>query len=187
MADGVLTGTELRERLQRTFEWLGDRTDYTSWANVTSWWRDPELLRALGPALADQFNDTDPTVVLGLQSRGCLLGALVACHLGVGLVEVRKNEEPAAHSERLWQRTTPPDYEDRHLTLGFRRDLMASSDRVLLVDDWIATGSQALACHQLVGDAGATWLGTSVIVDCLERPELRRPLNLRAILHARDL
>ncbi|MBE1608137.1 phosphoribosyltransferase family protein [Actinopolymorpha pittospori] len=166
---------------------MSDRKDEWRSANETGWWRDPEVLASLGPALADQFSDTHPTVVLGLQSRGCLLGSLVAQHLGLGLIEVRKDPVRSADSDRLWQRTTPPDYEDRHLTLGFRRNLINSGDRALLVDDWIATGAQALACQGLVADAGATWLGASVIVDGLERPELRRPLNLRSLLHVRDL
>lgn len=60
------------------------------------------------------------------------------------------------------------------LRMGFLRELVGSGDRVLLVDDWVATGAQAETCRQLVAAAGATWLGTSVIVDALERPELRR-------------
>lgn len=126
-------------------------------------------------------------MILGLQSRGCLLGVLVAQHLGLGFVEIRKNPVHAADSDQLWQRTTPPDYQDRHLSLGFRRDLVRSGDRVLLIDDWIASGAQALASQALVADAGATWLGMSVIVDGLLRPELRRPLKLKSLLHIRDL
>lgn len=185
----MLSVSDLRDRLKATFQWLGDRTDdYDSYqAELTGWWRDPDLLATLGPALAAPFENAGPTVVLGLQSRGCLLGPLVAAHLGLGFVEVRKDPIRSADSERLWERTTPPDYEDRQLRLGFRRDLLSSSDRVLLVDDWIATGSQAATCHAIVADAGATWLGTSVIVDALERPELRRQLRLASILHERDL
>lgn len=113
--------------------------------------------------------------------------ATLAQDLGLGLIEVRKDPARSADSDRLWQRTTPPDYEDRHLTLGFRRNLINSGDRALLVDDWIETGAQALACRGVVADAGATWLGISVIVDALELPELRRPLKLRSILHVREL
>jgi adenine phosphoribosyltransferase len=180
-------GGELRTRLVRAFRWLGDRTDSSGQAELAGWWRDPALLAALGPALAAPFRDLRPTVVLGPQSRGCLLGSLVATQLGVGFVEVRKNLERAADSQELIERTTPPDYRDRHLRLGFPRAFVGVSDRVVLVDDWVATGSQAETCRQLVADAGATWLGASVIVDALERPQLRRPLQLRSLLHAHDL
>ncbi|GAB3414034.1 phosphoribosyltransferase [Flindersiella endophytica] len=183
----MLSVSDLRTRLKSTFQWLGDRTDSSYQAELSGWWRDPDLLAALGPALAAPFEAAAPTVVLGLQSRGCLLGSLVAAHLGLGFVEVRKEPTRSANSERLWERTTSPDYEDRQLRLGFRRDLLDGNDRVLLVDDWIATGSQAATCQAIVADAGATWLGMSVIVDALERPELRRPLRLQSILHERDL
>lgn len=81
----------------------------------------------------------------------------------------------------------PPDYEDKWLRMGFPRELVGSGDRVLLVDDWVATGAQAETCRKLVTDAGASWLGTSVIVDGLERPELWRSVRLEALLHVRDL
>lgn len=183
----MLSTGDLRSRLKSAFQWLGDRSDDSYKAEVTGWWRDPDLLASLGPALAVPFEDADPTVVLGPQSRGSLLGPLVALHLGIGFVEVRKDPARGADSDRLRERTTPPDYEDRHLRLGFRSDLLSGADRVLLVDDWIATGAQAAACRELVADAGASWLGMSVIVDALERPELRRQLRLEALLHEREL
>ena len=82
---------ELRERLLGTFRRRGDRTDVSSLADMTGWWRDAEVLAALGPALAGLYRAERPTVVLGPESRGSLLGGLVAAALGVGFVEVRKN------------------------------------------------------------------------------------------------
>jgi adenine phosphoribosyltransferase len=178
---------ELRKRVRETFAWRGDRTDDNHYADVTGWWRDPELLRELGPALAGLFDRDRPTVVLGLESRGCLLGPLVALSLGVGFVEVRKDRAPAADSDAWYQRTTPPDYRDRHLTLGFRKALLGGGDTVLLVDDWIATGGQALGAQLLVRDAGATWLGVATVVDAVRGNEVRRRLNVRSLLHVRDL
>jgi hypothetical protein len=54
----------------------------------------------LGPTLAAMFADPPPTVVLGLQSRGSLLVALVAVHLQIGLVEVRKEPQPSTDSDQ---------------------------------------------------------------------------------------
>jgi adenine phosphoribosyltransferase len=53
-------------------------------ARPTGWWADASILRRLGPVLAELFTDLQPTLVIGPQSRGTLLGALVAVHLGVG-------------------------------------------------------------------------------------------------------
>jgi adenine phosphoribosyltransferase len=128
----------VRSRLRSAFVWRdGDGDQY---ADLTGWWRDADLLRLLGPALAQLFPEAAPTVVLGPDSRGSLVGPLVALHLGVGFVEVRKNRTPASDSDQWIRRTTPPDYHDRHIEFGFRRDLVRSSDQVLVIDDWIATG-----------------------------------------------
>jgi adenine phosphoribosyltransferase len=180
---------EFRRRLRGAVVWRSDRPDTLAYADVTGLWRDPTLLRALGPALAELFADADtpPTVVLGPDSRGSLIGPLVAAHVGVGFVEVRKNRGPATDSDQWVQLTTPPDYKDRHLRLGFRRELVSPSDRVLVTDDWIATGSQAATVRRLVDSVGASWVGVACVVDALTDPRLRRDLRVRALLHVRDV
>ncbi|HEU5471222.1 MAG TPA: phosphoribosyltransferase family protein [Actinophytocola sp.] len=174
------------DRLRSAFAWLGDKTDKSQYADVTGWWRSPEILRDIGPLLAGLAPEP-PTVVLGLESRGFIVGGAVALHLRVGFVEVRKNPERGAASDAWILQTTPPDYRDRHLRLGIKRSLLKSGDRVLLVDDWIDTGSQALATQQIVQQTGATWVGTATIVDALESNNIRRQLNLRSLTHIRDL
>jgi adenine phosphoribosyltransferase len=178
---------DVRERLRVAFRWRGDRPDDHQYADMTSWWRVPELLRDLGPALASLVDEQRPTVVLGIESRGCLLGPLVALTLGVGFVEVRKDRAPSCDSDAWLQRTTPPDYRDRHLKLGFRKTLLSPSDRVVLIDDWIDTGGQALGVLALAEDAHATWLGVATVVDALRSHQLRRQLNVQSLLHERDL
>ncbi len=178
---------EVKSGLRRAFTWRGDRTDEDYYADVTGWWRRPELLAGLGPALAGLFAGRPPTVVLGPESRGCLLGSLVALHLGVGFVEVRKDRGPAADSEAWLHRTTPPDYRDRHLSLGFPKHLLGGGDRVLFVDDWIETGGQAQSARLLTEDAEATWLGAATVVDGLRSNQVRRQLNVRSLLHVREL
>lgn len=174
-------------RLREAFAWRGDRTDEHRYADLAGWWRSADLLRELGPLLGQLFEEEQPTVVLGVESRGCMLGSLVAVSLGVGFVEVRKDPKPVSDSDSWVRRTTPPDYRDRHLTLGFRKDLLSSGDRVVLVDDWIDTGGQALGAQLLVQELGATWLGVAVVVDALDSNEVRRRLNVRSLLHIRDL
>ncbi|UQX88680.1 hypothetical protein M6D93_01450 [Jatrophihabitans telluris] len=128
-----------------------------------------------------------PTVVLGPESRGSLLGALVAGHLGLGLVEVRKDPARSADSDRWLTAFTPPDYQDRTLLLGARRDHLLAGQRVLFVDDWIDTGGQAQAVRAIVGAAQAVWCGAAVIVDALQDSRLRRDLGVRSLMGIRDL
>ncbi|MFI6306725.1 phosphoribosyltransferase family protein [Amycolatopsis thailandensis] len=178
---------EVKSGLRSAFVWRGDRTDRHRYADVTEWWRRPDLLGSLGPALAHLFADQQPTVVLGPESRGCLLGPLVALRFNVGFVEVRKEQVASSDSDAWLRRTTPPDYKDRHLSLGFRKQLVNGGDRVLFVDDWIETGSQAHCAHLLTQDAEATWLGAATVVDALTNNQIRRRLNVRSLVHIREL
>ncbi len=116
-----------------------------------------------------------------------LLGPLVAHHLGIGFIEVRKEAERASHTDRCDTRSTPPDYLDRTLELAVRRSPLRSTDRILFVDDWAATGGQASATMAIVADAGATWLGAAVIVDGPQNAADRRRLNLKGLLHPHEL
>jgi adenine phosphoribosyltransferase len=144
------------------------------------------LLRDLGPALGRLY-DVTPTVVVGPVSRGSLLGALTAAALGVGFVEIRKNSGQATDSDRWVRRTTGPDYQDRHVVFGFRRNLIKAGDRVLMVDDWADTGATAVVARALVQDCGAQWIGAACVVDGLANAHLRHDLPLRALINIRRL
>jgi adenine phosphoribosyltransferase len=183
---------ELRTRLIAGFTWRSDPPtgppyDRTYYADCSGWWRDSAVLADIGPALADLFHDAKPSVILGTESHGFILGPLVARHLGIGFAGVSKEPERGSDDEVWLVRRTPPDYRDRHLDLAVRRSVLRTGDRALFVDEWAATGGQAMACRQLVNDADATWLGAAVVVDALESSADRRTLNLRSLLHIREL
>lgn len=191
MRDARLTGVSegtIRARLVSGFRWRSDPPVWpepsTSYADYSAWWRDASILQDIGDALARLFPDLMPTAIMGTESRGCLLGPLVAERLGVGFVEVRKGAERGSDDDVWLRRRTSPDYRDRHLDLAVRRSVLRPGDRILFVDDWAASGGQALACQQLVGDAGASWLGAAVIVDGMESSADRRNLNLRGFTTA---
>ena len=178
--------TELRSLLVQRFVWRSDRTDERETADLTGWWREPGVVGRLGEALSEPFRDERPTVVVGIQSSGFLLGPLAAASLGVGFVAIRKNPRQFTDSDAWRQRTTPPDHADRHLRLGVRKSLLSPDDLVLAVDDWVATGGQLLAVQALVADAHARWAGASVVVDALTDNGVRRRLGVSALLHERD-
>ncbi|SER27985.1 phosphoribosyltransferase family protein [Actinokineospora terrae] len=182
-----IDGRALREVLREQFAWRGDRSDDMPSADPTGWWREPSTLGQLGPALAALFVGERPTVVLGVEARGFLLGPLVALALGVGFVEVRKDRGQLTDSDAWVSRTAPPDYRDRQLLLGFPRRLVRSGDRALLVDDWVDTGGQALGVRRLVEAVGAEWVGVASVVDALIDSSLRRRLVVRSLLFERDL
>jgi adenine phosphoribosyltransferase len=153
---------------------------------LPAWWADAQLLAALGPALADLHRESEPNTVMGIEARGFLLGALVAVALGVGFVEIRKDLTEQWASGPVLRRTSPPDFSDRSLTLGIRRDLLRPGRRVLLIDDWIETGASAWTARRLVEGSGATWLGVSAIVDGTSHHR-RRELSVKALMTVREL
>ncbi|GEA87386.1 hypothetical protein [Cellulomonas cellasea] len=116
------------------------------------------------------------------RARGLRVG-----HTPSGEQVTRASPRRRAGGAAWLQARTPPDHHDKQLDLGIRRDLVGSADRVLLVDDWVATGGQALGARALVEQADATWLGLAVLVDGLTEPAVRRRLGVRSLLHIREL
>lgn len=176
-----------RQRVRDTFRWVHDPERDINGADVTGWWRDADLLAGIGQALAKLADHMEPEVVLAPQSRGTLLGALVATQLGVGLIELRKEPETIADADAWLTALTPPDYRDRNLPMSIRANLLAPGTRVVFVDDWVDTGGQLQAAHAIVSRARAHWCGASVIIDALSDARLRHDHNIRALLNLRDL
>lgn len=181
---GVTDRREVVQRLRDTFAWRD--TPVGVFADLSGWWRDPELLRTLGPSLAALHTGAQPTVVAGIETRGLVLGPLTALSLGVGFVEIRKEYRIAGEGQReeddpMLRAGTPPGYQDGGLTLIAPRRLFGPGDRVLLVDEWIETGAQANAVRRMVDEAGADWAGVSVIVDACPA-DVRERLCVKALV-----
>jgi adenine phosphoribosyltransferase len=169
----------LRSRLLDAFAWVDGHAD------VWRFFTDASLLRETAAALAEPFRDDEITKVAGIEARGFILGAAVALELEAGFVAIRKRGS-LFPGEKL-ERDAAHDYLGRAHTLGIQRASLSSSDRVLLVDDWFETGSQALAATELIEESGARLVGAAVVVDQLSdntRPQLGR---LHALLRASDL
>jgi adenine phosphoribosyltransferase len=176
--------SDLRDQLRAAFRWTdpGDGSDYLV-SDRSGWWRDPAILGGLGDALADLFRAERPTVVVSPEVTGFLLGPLVARALGVGFVEAYRAGARRPIAEPMIWAEVPADHRGETQHLGVRRQLISPDDRVLVVDDWAATGAQARALSTLFG---AGYVGTAVIVnDC--PPELARELTLRGLLTGQDI
>lgn len=147
-----------REALLDRFRWIDGHADI--WAVL----EDHNSLQAVLDGLAAPWRNTGITAVVGIESRGFLLGAAVADRLGVGFHAIRK--QGSLFAGRTHTTTTGLDYRGNQHTLSLRGTLGAD-DRVLMVDDWAERGAQALAARTLVEQAGAQWLGLTVMVDQL--------------------
>ena len=138
------------DSLLSRFAWAGGHAD------VWRWFDDAETLRAIAVALVDPFRDA-ATKVAGIESRGFILGAACALELDVGFVPIRKGAGLFPG----------PGYRVGRQTLRLQRAALGAGECVLLVDDWIETGSQASGARTLIEDCGATFLGVAAIVDQL--------------------
>jgi adenine phosphoribosyltransferase len=128
--------------------------------DVTPLLADPRALRGAIQALAAPFRAETIDRVIGIESRGFILGAPVALELGAGLAIVRK-------AGKLPYRTVSVTYDLEYGTdtVEMHVDAVAPGQRVLVVDDLIATGGTAAATIRLARDAGAEVAGCSFLVE----------------------
>jgi adenine phosphoribosyltransferase len=132
--------------------------------DITTLLKHAEGFRAVIGRLGAAYRDCRIDKVAAIESRGFIIGAPLACDLGVGFVPIRKAGKLPA--ENFGQ-----DYEleygaDR---LELHTDGIEPGERILLVDDLIATGGTAEAALRLIGLAGGTVVGCAFII---ELPEL---------------
>jgi adenine phosphoribosyltransferase len=166
-----------RDAFLRAFRWTHGHADF---AGV---FRDPKVLATLGPALAAPFVGAGITAVVALEARGFVLGALCAQRLGVGIVLARK--PGSIHPGDKVEVTSAPDWRGREVPISIAR-ILDAQDKVLLVDDWIETGSQARAVKAAVEACGAELTGTSVVVDDTTAA-VRAELNVIAMVRSDEL
>ena len=117
--------------------------------DVTSLMEDPEAYRATMQILIDRYKDKGITKVIGTEARGFLFGAPLALELGVGFVPVRK---PGKLPREVIGESYELEYGQD--TLEIHVDAIKEGDKVLLVDDLLATGGTIEATTKLVRRLG---------------------------------
>lgn len=131
--------------------------------DITPLLDDPEAFRTTVDALADLGRglvDGPVDRVIGIEARGFILAAPIALRLGAGFVPVRKaGKLPAATHAVSY------DLEYGSATLELHRDALSPGDRVLVVDDVLATGGTAAATARLVEQCGANPAGFVVLLE----------------------
>ena len=149
---------ELLERLIR------DVADYPSagilFKDITPVLASADAFGAVVDALVEQYPSGTVDKVVGIEARGFILAAPVAYHLHAGFVPMRKQG-------KLPYRTFASSYalEYGTATIEVHRDALSAGDRVLVVDDVLATGGTAAAALDLVGQAGAQVVGLSFLIE----------------------
>lgn len=120
----------------------------------------PESLKLVVTSIAEKFKDEGVTKVCAVEARGFILGAAVACELDAGFVPIRKPGKLPAET-----RCCTYDLEYGTDTIEIHADAITEGDRVLMVDDLLATGGTMAAACRLVEELGGGIVGTAFLVE----------------------
>ncbi|GAA3531633.1 adenine phosphoribosyltransferase [Aeromicrobium panaciterrae] len=131
--------------------------------DITPLLAEPDALRTVIDALVELARASGPIdAVLGIEARGFIFAPAIALGLDAGFVPVRKAGKLPSSSF-----TTTYDLEYGSAELQMHRDALHAGDRVLVVDDVLATGGTMLAAADLVQQAGAQVAGNLVLIELL--------------------
>jgi len=152
------------ETISRLYESIRDVPDFPEpgiiFKDITPVLLDPELLSLAVELLAEPVRHLEVERVLGIESRGFIFGAPLAMELDAGFVMARKPGKLPWNTRRV-------EYALEYGTdaIEVHTDSMQPGQRVLVVDDLLATGGTAQAAAQIVTDAGAELVGFSFLVE----------------------
>ncbi|MDP6114531.1 MAG: adenine phosphoribosyltransferase [Planctomycetota bacterium] len=128
--------------------------------DITPLLQDPGGLRTVTSAMADNFKDNGVNGVIGIESRGFIFGAPLAYEMGVAYIPVRK---PGKLPHKTRSVTYALEYGED--TLEVHEDAIYEGDRVVIVDDVLATGGTAAATCSLVRGLGADVVSCSFLME----------------------
>ncbi|WP_296510251.1 adenine phosphoribosyltransferase [Rhodoferax sp.] len=160
----------LRDHIRTVPDWP---TPGVQFRDITPLLQDAKVFRVLIDAFVHRYMDPAmrPDVVAGLDARGFILGAVVAYELNIGFVPIRKKGKlPFTTVEETYE------LEYGSATVELHTDAVKPGDRVLLIDDLIATGGTMMAGKKLLERQGAHVMEGAAIVDL---PELGGSDKLR--------
>lgn len=128
--------------------------------DVTTLLKNPEALKASVDQLVDHYRDTGVEVIVGMESRGFIFGMPAAYQLDVGFVPVRK-------PGKLPAETVSESYELEYgtNTLEIHVDAIEKGQKVLIIDDLLATGGTAKATCNLVEKLGGEIVGVAFVIE----------------------
>jgi adenine phosphoribosyltransferase len=160
----------LRDHIRTVLDWPAPGVQFR---DITPLLQDAKVFRVLIDAFVHRYMEPArrPDVVAGLDARGFILGSVIAYELGVGFVPIRKKGKlPFTTVEETYE------LEYGSATVELHTDAVKTGDRVLLIDDLIATGGTMMAGKKLLEKLGAEVLEGAAIVDL---PELGGSAKLR--------
>ncbi len=131
--------------------------------DVTTLFKNSECLKEMLDSLYELYKDKGITKVMGIESRGFILGGALAARLGAGFVMIRKpGKLPAETLEETYAKEYGTD------SIQIHKDAINENDVVLLHDDLLATGGTMAAAYRLVKKCGAKKAYMNFIIELNE-------------------
>lgn len=128
--------------------------------DLTTLFKNPECLQSIIDELYEMYKDKGITKVVGIESRGFILGGALAARLGAGFVMARKpGKLPAETIEETYAKEYGTD------TIQIHKDAIDENDVVLLHDDLLATGGTMAAAYRLVKKCGAKNISVNFVIE----------------------
>ena len=128
--------------------------------DITTATKDAKSMNLMIEYLYEKFKDEKVDYVAGIESRGFIFGAPLACKLGAGFVPIRKpNKLPADTIKETYSLEYGTD------TIEMHADAVKSGDRVLVIDDLLATGGTAVAACNLIKKVGADVVAAAFVIE----------------------
>src|SRR3990170_405170 len=146
---------DLKSKIRRIPEFKG----VVFW-DITPLLKDKNALRESVKKLADHFRGRGIDIVVSNEARGFILGASIACELGAGFVPIRKKGKLPSKTENL---TYQKEYETD--TIEIHEDAIEAGQKVLLIDDLLATGGTVKANIALVEKLGGKIVGIGFLIE----------------------
>lgn len=125
---------------------------------------DPVLMDACGCTLAEEFNDVRPTKVLTAEISGIAPALMTAMHMGLPVVYARKHK-PITMPDQVFLTLTPSHTKGRTVELIISPEYLAGGERVLIIDDFLASGATILGLVRLAQTAGAKIVGIGALIE----------------------
>ena len=128
--------------------------------DITPMLKSADAMKEVIRRMAEPFRDANLTSILAAEARGFVFGAPLAMELGVAFVPVRKPGKLPGKTESFKY-----DLEYGSDSLEIHQDAVTHGDRVLLVDDLLATGGTIEACMKLAQQQGAEVVGAAFVIE----------------------
>lgn len=125
---------------------------------------DPALMDVCGRTLATEFQGVNATKVLTAEISGIAPALMTAMHMGLPVVYARKHK-PITMPDQVFLTLTPSHTKGRTVELIISPEYLADGERVLIIDDFLASGATILGLARLAQTAGATIIGIGALVE----------------------